>query len=336
MLYADDRRIGNHGIGRFARQVLSSLDYSPVPLKTDPDSPMDPWRLTRALNKLTSRDIFFSPGYNPPLQSPAPFVITLHDLNHLDRPENRSLLKRLYYAAIVKRACHLAAHVLTVSEFSRGRIIDWSGVAPEKVVNVGCGVGPEYHPGAAPYNLPFPYLLCISNRKGHKNEIRQVAAFAKATLPAELRLVLTGEPTPELADCIERCHATSRVHFVGIVPDSKLPSLYRSATALLFVSLYEGFGLPALEAMACGTPVITANSSALPEITGSAALLSDPYSVEQIAEAIEKIVGDTSLRQKLRESGFARAAEFPWENTTAKVKHILLNRDTIQTPEWSR
>ncbi len=329
MIYADQRWIGDHGIGRFARRVLTGLDYCPVSLASHPASPLDPWRLTRALGKLTCNDLFFSPGYNSPIFCAAPFILTLHDLNHIDRPENSSPLKRLYYATILKRACHHAISILTVSDFSRERIIEWSGTHPEKVVNVGCGVDPEYHPGVDPYGLPFPYLLCVSNRKPHKNEFRVVEAFARAALTFDTRLVFTGKPTVELANCIERHHVESRVHFVGMVPDAQLPSLYSSSEGLIFVSLYEGFGLPVLEAMACGTPVVTSNTSALPEVAGDAAVLVDPTSVEQIIEAIERIVSDNSLRQRLRDKGLARAATFSWVRTTARVQ-TLLARNAIQ------
>ena len=323
MIYADQRRIGDHGIGRFAREVLAHLNYRPIPLVSDPDSPLDSWRLTRALSGLTRNDLFFSPGYNPPLFCPAPFIFTIHDLNHLDRKENSSPLKRLFYATIVMRATHRASKVLTVSEFSRGRIIEWSGVSPEKVVNVRCGVGPEYHPDVAPYELPFPYLVCVSNRKLHKNEFRQVEAFSKSGLSDDIKLVFTGEPTTELVNCLERNHVTQSVHFVGRVPEANLPSLYRSAAALVFVSLYEGFGLPVLEAMACGTPVVTSNTSALPEVAGDAALLVDPTSVEQIAHAMKCIMDDTSLRKRLRETGLQQAARFSWENTITSVQEVI-------------
>jgi glycosyltransferase involved in cell wall biosynthesis len=332
MIYADQRWIGEHGIGRFARRVLAGLDYCPVPLASPPASPLDPWLLTFALGKLTCGDLFFSPGYNSPLLCNSPFIFTLHDLNHIDRPENSNPLKRLYYATVLKRACHRAVSVLTVSEFSRARILEWSGVSPEKVLNVRCGVDPEYHPGVDPYDLPFPYLLCVSNRKRHKNEFRTVEAFARAGLADEMRLVFTGKPTAELADHIEQHHLTSRVRFVGAVPDSQLPSLYRSAEALIFASLYEGFGLPVLEAMACGTPVVTANTSALPEVAGDAALLVDPASVEEISAAMKQIVSDSSLRQQLREKGLARATQFSWANTTASV-HRLLAASVIQPTE---
>jgi glycosyltransferase involved in cell wall biosynthesis len=323
MLYADDRRVGDHGIGQFARQVLTGIRYSRVTLKSDPDSPLDPLLLTRFLRKLKPDDLFFSPGYNPPLSCPAPFLVTLHDLNHLDRPENSNAPKRLYYEVIVKRACHMAAAVLTVSEFSRQRIAEWSGVAVNKIINVGCGVGPEFHPDVASHPLEFPYIFCASNRRKHKNEFRLVEAFARSEVAKEIRLVLTGEPTVELMHHIKRNGVQQRVHFMGHVPAAELPSLHRSAQAHVFPSLYEGFGIPAIEAMACGTPLVTSNTTALPEVVGDAALLVDPTSVDQIAEAITRILHHSALRQELRARGFARAAQFPWTRTTSLVRRAM-------------
>ena len=323
MIYADQRWIGNHGIGRFARHVLAGLDYLPVALTSHPAAPLDAWRLARALDKLTRNDLFFSPGYNTPLFCDAPFVFTIHDLSHIYCPENSSSLIRLYYVGIMKRACHRAVSILTVSEFTRSQIIEWSEVSPEKVFNVGCGLDPAYRPAENCYGLQFPYLLCVSNRKPHKNEFRVVEAFAGADLPGGMYLVFTGEPTAELTACIERFHIAQRVHFAGVVPESELPSLYRGAQALVFPSLYEGFGLPILEAMGCGTPVITASVTAMPEVAGGAALLVDPTSVEQIARAMEQIVSDTALRQQLRHKGLTRAADFSWASTAATVRELI-------------
>jgi O-antigen biosynthesis alpha-1,2-mannosyltransferase len=323
VIYADQRWIGNHGIGRFARHVLADLDYHSVRLQSHPAAPLDAWRLTRALGGLTCNDLFFSPGYNSPLFCAAPFVFTIHDLSHIYCPENSNSRIRLYYAMVMKRACQRALRILTVSEFTRMQIVQWSGVSAEKVVNVGCGVDPLYQPAETYYGLQFPYLLCVSNRKRHKNEFRVVEAFARADLPTGMHLVFTGGPTAELADCIEHFHVTQRVYFAGVVPEIKLPSLYRGAAALVFPSLYEGFGLPILEAMACGTPVITANLTAMPEIAGGAALLVDPTSVEQIANAMGQLVSDPALRQQLRRKGLARSAEFPWARTAAKVRETI-------------
>jgi glycosyltransferase involved in cell wall biosynthesis len=150
-----------------------------------------------------------------------------------------------------------------------------------------------------------------------------VEAFARAGLSDGLHLVFTGEPAAELTECIERCNVTASVDFVGVVPETRLPALYRSAEALAFASLYEGFGLPLLEAMACGTPVVTSNTTAMPEIAGGAALTVDPTSVAQIADAMKRIVGDTFLRRRLREEGLARAVQFSWASTVARVHEVL-------------
>jgi len=329
MIWADQRWIGDHGIGRFARQVLAGFDYRPIPLASHPAAPMDSWRLARALDGLTVDDMFFSPGYNSPLFCSAPFIFTIHDLSHIYCPENSSPLIRLYYATVLKRACHRAVKILTVSEFTRTQIVEWADVPVDKVCNVGCGVDAAYRPEGETYGLEFPYFLCVSNRKRHKNEFRIVEAFAATRLAPAQHLVFTGESTAELAECIGRHHISEQVHFAGVVPEAKLPSLYRSAKALVFVSLYEGFGLPLVEAMACGTPVITSNVTALPETAGGAALLVDPASEEQISEAMRRIVSDTSLRQRLRENGLARAAQFSWDSTTARV-HEAVARHPVQ------
>lgn len=323
MIYADQRWIGNHGIGRFAWHVLAELDYRPIPLITKPAAPLDSWRLARALRHLTSHDVFFSPGYNTPLFCHAQIMFTIHDLSHIYCPENTSPRIQLYYATVMKRACDRAAKILTVSEFTRKQIVKWSGVAAEKVVNVGCGTDENYRAEGQSYGLPFPYLLCVSNRKKHKNEFRLVEAFASAEIDRSVHLVFTGDQTPELVRWIEQHAVKDHVNFVGEVPENKMPSLYRGAIALVFPSLYEGFGLPVLEAMACGTPVVTSNVTALPEIAGEAASLIDPTSVEQIARAVEQIVADKSARTQLRSKGLEIATRFRWKNVAERVRSAL-------------
>jgi glycosyltransferase involved in cell wall biosynthesis len=333
MIYADQRWIGNHGIGRFAEHVLEGMAYRPVPIGGHPAAALDSWRLAQALKGLRGSDLFFSPGYNSPLYCAAPFVFTIHDLSHIYCPENSSPLIRLYYATVMKRACRQALKILTVSEFTRGQIVEWSGVPEDKVFNVGCGVDPAYQPAGNAYGLQFPYLLCVSNRKPHKNEFRIVEAFAKADLGPDMHLVFTGSATAKLSACVEKFGVMQRVCFTGSVAESDLPSLYRGAVALVFPSLYEGFGLPILEAMACGTPVVTSNVTAMPEVAGDAALLVNPTSLREIANAMERIVGDNGLRQQLRKWGLARAAEFSWAGTAAKVYSLLAGVDPLSSIE---
>ena len=323
IIYGDQRWIGDHGIGRFARHVLSGLRYHPIPLTGHPAAAFDSYRLARAVSGLRRDDLFFSPGYNSPLTCPSPFVFTIHDLSHVFCPENSSPLIRLYYASIMKRACRRATDILTVSEFTRSQILQWSGVSPEKVHNVSCGVDSAYCPDGDSYSFPFPYLLSVSNRKPHKNECRIVEGFAKSGVAADVHLVLTGLPNAALAQCIERGRVTGSVHFTGHILEEKLPSLYRGAQALIFPSLYEGFGLPILEAMACGTPVVTSNVTAMPEVATDASLLIDPSSAEQISGAIDEVVNNASLRAHLRSKGLLRAKEFSWEKTIRRVKQVV-------------
>jgi glycosyltransferase involved in cell wall biosynthesis len=332
MIYADQRWSGNHGIGRFAREALADLHYEPVRLATHPAAPMDAWRLARALRRSNPRDLFFSPGYNTPLFCPAQFVFTIHDLSHVYCPENSSAAIRLYYATVMRRACHRAAKIFTVSEFTRSQIVEWSGVDQEKVVNVGCGIDPSYRPDGDVYGLPFPYLLCVSNRKRHKNEFRMVEAFARAAIDSRIHLVFTGASTTELAAWIDGQQIKDRVDFVGVVPEEQLPSLYRGAAGLIFTSLYEGFGLPVLEAMACGTPVLTSNTTAMPEVAGGAALLVDPTSVVQIALGIARVVEDGSFRRQIREKGIRQAGRFDWTEVKDTVHRTLL--EIGESPKW--
>lgn len=327
MIYADQRWIGNHGIGRFARHVLGSLRYQPVELTSNPAAPLDTWLLSRALRKLRRTDLFFSPGYNTPFFCSSPFAFTIHDLTHIHCPESRRPHVELYYATVMKRACSRAAWIMTVSEFTRREIIDWAQVQPEKVVNVGNGVEVTYHPDGDSYALEFPYLLSVSNRKPHKNEFRIVEAFANADLDPRMHLVFTGKSTENLSRWIDTQQVRSRVAFIGSVPEERLPSLYRGAQALIFPSLYEGFGLPIIEAMACGTPVLTSNVTAMPETAGSAALFVNPRSVEEITNAMERIIGDGSLRSQMRDRGILRARQFSWEATCLRVAQLL--RETV-------
>lgn len=267
--------------------------------------------------------VVFLPGYIPPLFSSVPFVFTIHDLNHVDRPENSSWLKKLFYRYIIWGGCQRASLVFTVSEFSKQRIVAWAGISPDKVVNVGNGVDESFHIDVPPWLPGFPYVLCVSNRKLHKNERRLVLAFASAKIDPSIRLVFTGDATAELLALCGDLGIVERVHFAGRVSEAALPQLYRGAICLAFPSLYEGFGLPVIEAMACGTPVITSNTTSLPEVAGGAALLVDPESVTEIQKAIERLAKDQSLRQTLRQSGLEQAQRFSWNETARKAGEAL-------------
>jgi glycosyltransferase involved in cell wall biosynthesis len=268
-------------------------------------------------------DVFYSPGFNAPPTCPVPFVLTVFDLIHLHVREESGTLRRLYYQLHVKPAVKRARAVLTGSEYSRARLIEWSGVAAERVVVIQAAAGEEFTPEGDAHEPGYPYLLYVGNHKPHKNLARLIRALAGLSERRSLRLLLAGPVEPELV-ALARAHGVAdRVVFLGQVPDDRLPALYRGAAVFVFPSLYEGFGLPPLEAMACGTPVVSSLATSLPEVVGDAAVPIDPLDVESIADGIDRVVGDDQLRARLRERGFAQAALFSWDETARRTSQAL-------------
>lgn len=320
----DSRWVGDHGIGRFAGEISSRIKFKSLRLSGSPSSPMDPIKLTGVLLRNSLRErIFVSPGYNGPLLATCPYIITVHDLNHVDRLENSNFSKRMYYRFILKRVCLRAAAVMTVSEYSRQRISEWMGLDEKRIFNVGNGVSSVFSVDGEKNDFGFEYVLCVSNRRGHKNEEGALRGFLKAGLPEHVRLVFTGVASGGIVNEIERLQAHHRVHFTGRLSEESLAALYRGAQLLLFPSFYEGFGLPIVEAFASGTPVICSNVTSMPEIAGEAALLIDPYSDESIAAAARELYYSEHLRDVLKQKGIERVAYFNWDAVAARVSHVI-------------
>ena len=212
------------GIGTFFKGVNDINKYPPIEIKGSPASPIDTIFSAIALLKQKNVITFF-PGYIPPLFSLTSYVITIHDLNHLDRKENTSLIKRIYYKFIIKRGCYKASFIFTVSEFSKKRIVDWSGVDENKVINVGNAVSSHYSPTGEKLSFGYEFLLCVSNRKKHKNEIRTIEAFKNANIDKNIRLVFTGKPDDNILESIEKLDMKDRIVFTGYLKDEDLPKL---------------------------------------------------------------------------------------------------------------
>lgn len=313
---------GMGGIGRFANEISKRLIAINKRFSKNPASPFA-IILNSRLYFTKNAELLLFPGYIPPLFSKSPYIITIHDLNHLDRKENSSFLKKIFYELVIKNGIHRAEKILTVSEFSRKKIIEWSNVSPEKVINVWNGVDSIFNPSGVRYNSGCGYLLCVSNRKLHKNEPFLINAFSRSNIDKSIKLFFTGSSTDELNELIYRLNLTDRVVFHGNIPEQDLPALYRGALALTFPSLYEGFGLPVIEAMACGIPVLTSNTTSLPEVAGDAAILVNPESIDDIKAGIEKIVLDQALRKELVVKGLDRAKLFSWDDVAARVQAII-------------
>ncbi len=319
----DQRWIGPHGIGRFAAELFARIPgVEPVPTTLKPLHPLNPLWLSGIIARRRP-DVFFTPGFNPPARCAVPFVFMIHDLIPIRFAGETTLTKRLYFELLVRPACRRAHRILTVSEFSRQEIISWSGVPADKVVNVSIGVSPGFSPTGAVKDLGRPYFLFVGNHKPHKNLRRVVEAFARTGLSPAVGLAITGMPGSEMQRFVASLGVEGSVIFAGEIPETELAAWYRGAVALVFPTLYEGFGLPALESMACGTPVISSGVTSLPEVVGDNAVIVDPSDCYMIAEAMHNLYTDVELRRRLSTDGVRRAKLFDWDRTVAMVRNIL-------------
>ncbi|WP_276957953.1 glycosyltransferase family 4 protein [Allomeiothermus silvanus] len=319
----DARWIAPHGIGRFAQEVIQRLPEAERISDGPPLlSPVEPLWLSIEVSRRRP-GVYFTPGFNPPLWSNVPVVFTIHDLIHLRFGEESSFLKHLYYRFVVQPAASSSARLLTVSEYSKQEILNWIRLPSDRVDVVYNGVSEAFTEEGSIYAPGYPYLLCVSNTKPHKNLKRTLKGFSWSGISSEVKLLLRISPSPQIIEYLYKLGIQDRVVFVEQVTDEELAALYRGAVALLFPSLYEGFGLPALEAMACGTPVLASNVTALPEVVGEAGLLVDPFDVEAIAHGICRLVGDSALREELKRKGLERAKQFTWERTAELTWTVL-------------
>jgi len=270
-------------------------------------------------------DVVHYPVTVPIPQTRAPTVVTLLDVQHHDLPGFFSRGEAAFRRRAYDRAARQADVVVTISEFSKARIVDALGIDPERVEAVPLGLDhSRFTPEGEKHtqNLPERFLLYPANLWPHKNHERLLDALA---LTGDVELVLSGQDYGRLGALLaqsESLGVADRIRHIGHVPHDTLPALYRSATGLVFPSLYEGFGMPPLEAMACGCPAAVADSASLPEVAGGAAITFDPRSPRAIADAMEGIWSDAELRASLRDRGLERARTFSWRVAAERHRAI--------------
>lgn len=285
-------------------------------------SPAAPLAVARALQRIHAGDgVFWNPGFLPPLWARIPSVVTVHDLTHR---LFYSRLHRAYYDIVLKPLYRQCDAIICVSEFTRDTFLAWSKMTPEKVHVVLNGVSPEYAANSETLNLPYSYVLYPGNHRPYKNLARLLEAYAHSRLPQnDVHLVLTGQIHPGLQSQSEALGIAERVHFCGWLDVPDLPKLYRGALAIVYISLYEGFGLPIVEGMASDVPVMTSNISSMPEIAGDAALVVDPYSIPEITEGLNTLALDNTVRRELIARGAARVSQFAWKDSAARLWEII-------------
>jgi glycosyltransferase involved in cell wall biosynthesis len=255
-------------------------------------------------------------------------VIVIHDAAALRHPEWYSPAYAAWQRRILPALARRALHVVTVSEFSRRELAELLQLAPERLTVVPGGVDPAFTPAADPepvrraYRLDRPYVLCVASQTARKN------LTALVPLAREIDVVVAGGHRPQFA----REEGLDSLRHLGAVPDALLPGLYAGAEAFVLPSRYEGFGLPLLEAMACGTPVVCSDTTALPETAGGAARLAAP---EEVAAAAHALLGDEAERKRLRTQGRERAASFTWDRTAREID-CLLSAATAAPPAGTR
>ncbi|RLC69773.1 MAG: glycosyltransferase family 1 protein [Chloroflexi bacterium] len=284
-------------------------------------------------------DVFHSPDFTLPPVWRARAVLTVHDLSFLRVPECFTGALRRYLERVVPRSVRRADHVIADSHSTKRDLVELLGTPAGKVTVIHSGVEPRFRPivdraALGPvrqrYDLPERFIISVGTLQPRKNFATLVEAFARLKSETgnwkpgarSLKLVIAGGRGwlyEEIFARVEALGLQGDVLFPGFVADEDLPALYNLAEAFVLPSLYEGFGLPPLEAMACGTPVVTSNVSSLPEVVGDAGLMVEPADVESLAAAIERVLEDGGLRREMVQRGLARAKEFTWERAARRL-----------------
>ena len=286
-------------------------------------------------------DVLFVPSHVLPLITPQRSVVVVYDVGHCFFPRAHGVLEWLYVEWAIRRHVRIATRLLTISEASKRDLVRLYGADPGRIAVAYPAVDERFAPASVEainavrvrHGLGPRYVLHLGTIKPRKNLPRLIRAFAQADLPADTQLALGGMTTfggEAVEKAIEQTGLGDRVRRLAYVPDEDLVALYSGAACVAIVSLYEGFGMPALEALACGAPLVASNRGSLPEIVGEAGVLVDPLDVGSIAAGLERAVGDLSAC----ESGPRRAAQFTW-GAAARVTLQTLEQTVADTPPRS-
>lgn len=331
------------GIGIYATQLLAALrrlapGLDLVELTWGRDLPM---RLDRRLRwqqvevprraRQSQAALLHIPGFDAPGWKPCPVVLTVHDLIGMLFPQNLPLAARFYWSRWLPWSVRWADAVIADSEQTRRDLVRLLRVPEERITVIPLGVEPVYRPQTdraalerlrQRYALPPRFILYLGTLEPRKGLDTLLTAYAALTADWPHALVLAGKKgwyTDTLFTQVKQQGLEERVHFTDYIPDEELPGLYNLAEVFAFPSRYEGFGLPPLEAMACGVPVVSSNAASLPEVIGDAGLLVPPDDPGALAAALRRVLSDADLRADLQARGWRQAARFTWDETARRT-----------------
>lgn len=293
-------------------------------------------RLKGILGKLNA-SIYHEPSFFPANVDCCPQVFTLHDLSLLNTPQFHPKDRVAFFRLFFRRRIHFASHIITVSEFMKREILNLLHLPSDKVTAIHLAPSSNFYPRSSltvekvmeKYSIRNPFIIAVGSIDPRKN-LRLILHALDIINHNNLMLALVGWKGwgyEEFKEILSRINSKERVRFLGYIPDDDLAALYSGSHCLVYPSLYEGFGLPVIEAMACGCPVICSNTSSLPEVAGEAAIFINPHNPEELADAIMLLLENESQRQQLIHLGFYRASKFSWEKTaedTVKLFRSLL------------
>lgn len=303
---------------------VSRLPTNRPPVRILWEQALLPWAARRE-----GIDLLHNMAFVGPLASTCPFVVTVHDLSFLFYPHSFRSLRRSYLRVFARMSVRRARRVIAVSESTKHDLVKIYGISPAKIDVVHNGVDASFQPLPADQvdafrqqrGLPDRFVLFVGTLEPRKNIVGLIEAYAR--LPKERPpLVLVGGKGwfyDEIFCRVEALELTDEVHFAGFVPAEDLPLWYNAADLFVYPSMYEGFGLPPLEAMACGTAVITSTASSLPEVVGKAGQLVDPTDTDALATAMEQVLGDRDLQQQMRAAGLVQAGGFSWDKAARQT-----------------
>ena len=294
------------------------------------------WNLPRYWQPFEVVDVFHWPNFLLIPGVSGKQVITIYDLTFLLFPEYQPWLRGMGLAKGIVQSADQADMIIAISNHTKRDLVTHLGVSEKKIRVIPCAVAKAFRPIVASEIQPVltkygllhdGYILYVGNIEPRKNLVRLVQAYSLLKDRGTFRhpLILCGGrgwKNKEVYDCVQQLSLENEVKFIGYVPDEDLSFLMSGATLFVYPSLYEGFGLPPLEAMACGTPVVTSSSSSIPEVVGDAALMVDPHDVEGLSAAIARVLAHKDLRVDMRRKGLARAKLFSWEEVASQTLQV--------------